>query len=103
MNNLEEFHLSCKKEYLKILDKFNILFYGFGNKSNILNKIFVKSLIFDMNYYTINDVIFFLNDKYKLKCKKMTDFNEFIKKRDIYTKNLSWCKINSTISNDKLQ
>ncbi|KAK6090613.1 hypothetical protein P3W45_000336 [Vairimorpha bombi] len=83
LNKLKDFHMSCKKEYTKILDTFSILFYGFGNKTDILKKMFPKSQIFNMYYYSINDVIFFLNERYNLKCKKMKDFDTYLTKRDL--------------------
>lgn len=62
-SSLMQFHLSCKKELNELIKSFNILFYGYGNKKNILKKLFPKALIFNMNYFTLEDVLETINSK----------------------------------------
>lgn len=40
---LSAFHLSCVPEYLTFLKTFNILFYGYGDKSVLLRRMFPKA------------------------------------------------------------
>lgn len=42
-NELEKFHLSCVPEYTMFLKNYNILFYGYGEKKILLEKMFPKA------------------------------------------------------------
>ncbi|WUR04094.1 origin recognition complex subunit 2 (ORC2) [Vairimorpha necatrix] len=72
---LLKFHLSCKKEHTDLLKNFNILYFGFGSKKNILAKMFPSAFQFDMNFYKISDIIFELNKKLKKNHKNLSDFS----------------------------
>lgn len=56
-SDLLEFHKSCKEEFLKILDTFNLLLYGFGCKKSLLEEMYPDFLQFNMKYSTVNDVV----------------------------------------------
>jgi origin recognition complex subunit 2 len=47
MQQLERFHLSCRRELDVLLESFNILFYGYGSKEGILGEMFPEALIFN--------------------------------------------------------
>lgn len=74
-SDLLEFHQFCKEEHFKLLDKYNLLYYGFGCKKNILRKMFPEALQFDMNVYTLNDILLELNIKYNTNYKHLSEFN----------------------------
>ena len=57
MDNLINFHLKLKLEYLHILDHFNLLFYGYGCKQRILKDLFPQGYIFNMKYQTLSDIM----------------------------------------------
>lgn len=56
-DNLVAFHKSCADEFREILKKFNILFYGFGSKANLLVEIFGEAKIFNMHFHTATSLI----------------------------------------------
>lgn len=61
-NDLTEFHLSCVPEYKVTLKSYNILFYGYGSKISMLEKMFprahfIKELPADLKKYTVNVLI----------------------------------------------
>lgn len=56
MNVLEQFHKDNAKEYNLILEDFNILFYGYGCKSRIIDKLFPRSIVLNCHNMNINDI-----------------------------------------------
>lgn len=42
-----DFHYSCTEEFNLLLENFNLLFYGYGNKIPVLQKIFPKHVIIE--------------------------------------------------------
>ncbi|ORD95094.1 origin recognition complex sub 2 [Enterospora canceri] len=57
MNKLLDFHLSCKDEYAMLLKKYNILFYGYGCKQNILKQLFPNTNIFNFRFQKTSNII----------------------------------------------
>lgn len=51
-NKLLKFHESCQDEYKTLLEHFNILFYGYGNKENVLETVFPDAIKFNMLFST---------------------------------------------------
>ncbi|EJW04246.1 hypothetical protein EDEG_01478 [Edhazardia aedis USNM 41457] len=78
---LEKFHLDRKKEFRIILKEYNILFYGYGNKENILKKLFPREFLLNCFLYKTNEIIssirLYLTKKLKIKKKKHIKLNDF--------------------------
>ncbi|KAM0680726.1 hypothetical protein GINT2_000999 [Glugoides intestinalis] len=51
-NELLKFHESCRDDYKILLEHFNILFYGYGNKERILEALFPDAIKFNMLFST---------------------------------------------------
>lgn len=87
-NELFSFHQSCKTELNELLKHFNILFYGYGSKLNILNELFPDAVVFNMHFQSVKNIVEELviagygshravtikdiDDWLVSKCKKMT-------------------------------
>ncbi|RVD92263.1 origin recognition complex subunit 2 [Tubulinosema ratisbonensis] len=63
---LENFHLKLKDEFKEYLCQFNLLFYGYGCKKELLKKIFPKVPIINGLTDSVDSVIEFYSKKYKL-------------------------------------
>lgn len=54
---LLSFHLNCQDEYNTLLNDYNLLFYGYGNKETIISQLFPSSLVFNMRFSSIDSII----------------------------------------------
>ena len=55
--SLLDFHRGCKEEYETILTHFNLLFYGYGNKEDILLELFPNAHIFNMRFCSVDSIL----------------------------------------------
>lgn len=56
-SELLKFHNSCKSEYNYLIDHFNIMFYGYGCKTDLLINFFPDAKIYDLNLYKLQDIV----------------------------------------------
>lgn len=56
-SELIKFHESCKDEFVALLKSFNILFYGYGCKENLLARLFPESRIYNMYFHSVQNII----------------------------------------------
>ena len=52
-DELLNFHLSCKDEYIELIKHFNLLFYGYGCKEELLKQIFPSAIVFNCNLMSL--------------------------------------------------
>lgn len=51
------FHKGCAKEYNKLLEHFNLLFYGYGCKVQLLQSIFPHSVVVNCRFHNLKEVV----------------------------------------------
>ncbi|KAG0441239.1 hypothetical protein DMUE_1201 [Dictyocoela muelleri] len=83
-----DFHLSCADELNLLLDSFNILFYGYGDKIPILQKIFPKNILIEnfktknLNKAIENELKRIINDKtHNLNKLNIYDLKSFVENK----------------------
>lgn len=83
---LINFHLSCKDEYFAILEQFNILFYGYGSKENVLSLLFPDAFIFNMRFSSVASIITDILEElpYGSKIKTLKELDKLLEDKKIY-------------------
>ncbi|KAM0686727.1 hypothetical protein COBT_002045, partial [Conglomerata obtusa] len=75
---LIQFHLDCKQELNTLFDHFNILFYGYGCKKDLLHALFPSVAVVNCWYCSVNDVVAELKTVFEneVKMSQITNVDE---------------------------
>jgi hypothetical protein len=81
--DLIDFHLSCKDEYNFLLNEFNLLFFGYGNKENVLSELFPEALQFNLRFYSLNEIISEICENNNLKAISFEEIDKKLHKKKL--------------------
>lgn len=91
MSKLFDFHLSLREEYKMILKKFNILFYGYGCKQELIKELFPSCYIFNFKFQKVQNIIEELQIEGFTTQNTIQDIDKEIGKKN---KTLTLCVVN---------
>lgn len=81
-SRLIDFHKKSEVELRILLESFNILFYGYGCKKDLLKDLFPDAIIFNMKFQTMADIILNieLNMGVDIGAKNIRDIDHYLSK-----------------------
>lgn len=77
-NKLLNYHKNLKSEFKELLNSFNILFFGYGCKKNLLKEMFPKAIMFDGLSDSISYINSSLKEKQSYASKSLTETKEIL-------------------------
>lgn len=76
MSILQNFHVQCADEYSHMLNRFNILFYGYGCKQKLLKKMFPDAYLINCKYQKTSDFLLELQLEGSTECKTIKELDK---------------------------